>query len=249
MAGAPLYDTIGQTYTATRQSDPRIAAQIADALGDAASVVNVGAGTGSYEPPQTIAAIDPSLTMLRQRPPGAAPALRGVAEHLPLRDNCADAAMTSLSVHHWTDIAAGVAEMCRVARRRVVFFISDISIISKFWLLTEYLPHTAETELKQAVYQERLAGMLDRPRVVPVPVPHDCVDGFGAAYWRRPEAYLDPRVQAGISLLAKSDRDKLADGLGRLAADLASGRWHRDHAHLLERDSLDLGYCLVIGDA
>jgi SAM-dependent methyltransferase len=244
-----LYDVVGRTYTHTRRADPRIGAFITDVLADTASVVNVGAGAGSYEPVQTVAAIDPSLTMLGQRPAGSAPALQGVAEQLPLRDDCADAAMAILTVHHWTDLEAGIAEMRRVARRRLVFFTWYPERISKFWLLEEYLPAAARADMDLAVPVQRLTSLLDRPRVLPVPVPHDCTDGFGAAYWRRPEAYLDATVRAGISLFTMAGEDEVRSGLARLASDLESGRWQREHAHLLQRDSLDLGYCLVVADA
>jgi SAM-dependent methyltransferase len=244
-----LYDELGKSYTATRRADPRIYAHIARALDDATSVVNIGAGTGSYEPPQTIAAVDPSLTMLSQRPADAAPVVQAVAEHLPLRANCADAAMAILTVHHWRDVEAGIAEMRRVARRRIVIFTSQFDKISRFWLLAEYLPAALDLERQQAVPVELLTSLLDRPRVEPVTIPHDCEDGFGVAYWRRPEAYLDPLVRSGISLLSRTDPDQLRSGLTRLADDLESGRWQREHADLVERDSLDLGFCLVIGDA
>jgi SAM-dependent methyltransferase len=249
MPDVALYDAIGQTYTATRRADPRIGALVAAALGGAASVVNVGAGAGSYEPPQTVAAVDPSLTMLRQRPAGAAPGLLGSAEHLPLRDDCADAAMAILTIHHWNDLAAGIAEMRRVARDRLVFLTWLPERFARFWLFDEYLPAAARTDSDLAVPVDRLTGMLDRPRMQPVPIPHDCTDGVAAAYWRRPAAYLDPVVRAGMSALAKTDEQALASGLARLASDLESGEWQRNHADLLERDSLDVGYCLITADA
>jgi SAM-dependent methyltransferase len=249
MLNVALYDALGQTYTATRRADPRIAALVADALAGAGSVVNVGAGAGSYEPPQTVAAVEPSRTMLGQRPAGAAPALQAEAEHLPLRDDCADAAMAMLTVHHWRDLAAGIAEMRRVARQRLVFLTWDPELCARFWLFAEYLPEAAKTDAEIGVPVERLTALLDRPRIVPVPIPHDCIDGVAAAYWRRPEAYLDPVVRAGMSALAITGEDAIAAGLARLAADLVDGRWQRDHADLLERDRLDVGYCLVIADA
>jgi SAM-dependent methyltransferase len=249
MTNVVLYDVIGQTYTATRRTDPRIAALIAGALGDAGSVVNIGAGAGSYEPPQTVAAVEPSRTMLAQRPAGAAPAVQAAAERLPLRDDCADAAMALLTVHHWTDLAAGVSEMRRVARRRLVFLTWFPERVSQFWLFGEYLPAAARTDADLAIPVQQLAALLGQPRIVPVPIPHDCADGVAAAYWRRPAAYLDPVVRAGMSALAKTNEDDLAPGLARLAGDLDSGRWQREHADLLARDSLDVGYCLVIDDA
>jgi SAM-dependent methyltransferase len=249
MQDVALYDAIGETYTATRRADPRIGALVADALSGAASVVNIGAGAGSYEPPQTVAAVDPSLTMLRQRPAGAAPALLGEAEYLPLRDQCADAAMAILTIHHWSDLAAGIAEMRRVARERLVFLTWLPERFATFWLFEEYLPAAAKTDSDLAVPVDQLTAMLDRPRMQPVPIPHDCTDGVAAAYWRRPAAYLDPVVRAGMSALARTDEQALASGLARLASDLDSGEWQRNHADLLERDSLDIGYCLITANA
>jgi SAM-dependent methyltransferase len=244
-----LYDEVGKTYSQTRRADPRIAALVTDALDGMASVVNVGAGAGSYEPPQTIAAVDPSLTMLRQRPASAAPALLGVAESLPLRAKCADAAMAILTIHHWSDLEAGIAEMRRIARRRLVFLTWDPDRFRRFWLFAEYLPEATRVDADMAVPMQLLAGLLDQPRTVPVPVPSDCTDGFAAANWRHPERYLDPVVRAAISSMAKAGEDALAPGLARLAGDLDSGRWQFEHADLFQLDSLDVGYRLVIADA
>lgn len=244
-----VYDTIGISYTRTRQPDPRIAAQIAAALADAADVVNVGAGTGSYEPPHTVLAIEPSRVMITQRPPGSAPAVQAVAEHLPLPDRAVDAAMALLTVHHWTDPAAGIAELRRVARRRIVVLTWDQRIFREnFWLVRDYLPQAAEFDDARAMDLDRLTDLLGGARREPVPVPHDCTDGFGAAYWRRPHAYLDPRVRAGISMLAQTGEHALAPGLARLADDLNTGRWHTRYADLLSHDSIDVGYRLVIAD-
>jgi SAM-dependent methyltransferase len=231
----------------TRRTDPRIAATINDALGDAGSVINVGAGAGSYEPVLTIAAIEPSQVMIAQRPAGSAQVLRAVAEQLPLRDNCADAAMALLTVHHWSDVAAGVAEMRRVARRKLVFLTWDPRLLERFWL-SEYLPRAAKDDSAMAVPMGVLSRLIPDGQVRPVLIPHDCADGFGAAYWRRPEAYLDPIVRAGMSFFAKADDQELRSGLHRLAGDLASGRWHDRHADLLELDSFDVGYCLIVAD-
>lgn len=246
--GLPIYDAIGRTYSATRRADPRIAAAIADALGEPTSVVNVGAGTGSYEPQQTAVAIEPSRVMIGQRPPGSAPAVLGVAERLPLRDRCADAAMAVLTVHHWSDAAAGVSEMRRVARRRLVILTAHPEVVARFWLLSEYLPQAAAIDADKAVPVALLTDLLPGAEVRTVPVPHDCTDGFGTAYWRRPEAYLDPAVRAGISILARVGDVAMHDGLSRLAEDLRSGRWHDSHAELCRRDTLDVGICLIIAD-
>jgi SAM-dependent methyltransferase len=245
-----LYDTVGRTYRATRQADPRVAAQIGQALADSGSVVNIGAGAGSYEPAETIAAIEPSQIMIDQRPPGAAAAIRAAAEHVPLRDNCTDAALAVLTVHHWADLAAGIAEMRRIARYRLVLLTWDADVIGqKFWLLSEYLPEARAADAALAVPVQRLTSLLADPVMTPVPVPHDCTDGFGAAFWRRPYAYLDPAVRAGMSLFTKTGPSMIEAGLARLAADLRSGRWQREHAGLLELTQLDVGYRLITARA
>jgi SAM-dependent methyltransferase len=243
-----VYDRIGLGYRTTRRPDPRIAAQVASALSGMASVVNVGAGAGSYEPAATVVAVEPSSVMIGQRPPGAAPCVRGVAEALPLRDGTVDAALAVLTVHHWSDVGAGVAELRRVARRRIVILTWDQEILRDFWLVREYLPAAAAVSAGHEVPVARLVELLPGARVEPVPVPHDCTDGFGAAYWRRPDAYLDHRVRAGISMLAQADPRALAGGLSALEADLRSGRWHERHRELAGIEQFDAGYRLVVSD-
>ncbi|MFJ3667039.1 class I SAM-dependent methyltransferase [Streptomyces sp. NPDC090106] len=242
------YDSIGTAYAGTRRPDPRIAARIHRALADAATVVNVGAGTGSYEPAGTVWAVEPSAVMIAQRPPGSAPALRAGAEAIPLPDDSADAAMALLTVHHWDDLERGIDELRRVARRRIVVLTFDPAVSHRFWLLDEYLPEAASFDAAQAVTIDRLVSLLGGARVETVPVPHDCTDGFLAAYWRRPEAYLDPRVRAGISLFAQIDDSVVRPGLDRLRDDLSTGRWHHRHADLLDRDTMDAGYRLLVGE-
>lgn len=245
MAGPTEYDTIGLGYAEQRRPDPRIARQILAALGDARSVVNVGAGTGSYEPDdRAVVAVEPSEVMLAQRAAEAAPVVRGVAEVLPFPDSAFDAALGVLTVHHWSDLDAGLAELCRVAARRVVLAF-DQPKAATFWL-AEYFPETAAIEAARAPRLEHIVDALAADRVAIVPIPHDCTDGFAGAYWRRPDAYLDPGVRAGISSLAVMPDHELEPGLARLRADLESGAWHERHADLLALDEIDLGYRLVI---
>jgi SAM-dependent methyltransferase len=244
---AARYDAIGRTYTATRGTDPRIAARIWDALGDARTVVNVGAGTGSYEPPdRDLTAVEPSVVMIAQRPPGAAPAVQASAEALPFDDASFDAAMAVLTLHHWSDFRGGCAELRRVARDRVVVFSWDPTYVGRMWLGPEYFPDYMRQDAEGFPSLAEQADALEA-EVESVPIPWDCRDGFFSAFWRRPEAYLDPAVRAGISTLAKRSEDELAEGLARLRADLESGAWTRRHADLLERDELDLGYRLLVG--
>jgi SAM-dependent methyltransferase len=244
---AARYDAIGRTYTATRGTDPRIAARIWDALGDARTVVNVGAGTGSYEPPdRDLTAVEPSVVMIAQRPPGAAPAVQASAEALPFDDASFDAAMAVLTLHHWSDFRGGCAELRRVARDRVVVFSWDPTYVGRMWLGPEYFPDYMRQDAEGFPSLAEQADALEA-EVESVPIPWDCRDGFFSAFWRRPEAYLDPAVRAGTSTLAKRSEDELAEGLARLRADLESGGWARRHADLLERDELDLGYRLLVG--
>jgi SAM-dependent methyltransferase len=192
-----------------------------------------------------VAALEPSTLMLRQRPDTAAPAVRGVAEALPFPGDAFDAAMAILTVHHWRDQLAGLAEMCRVAPRRVAL-VFDQDVSESFWLYRDYMPASNAIEADRAPRVEMVADALDADRVEIVPVPHDCTDGFGGAYWRRPEAYLDPAVRAGISSLAVLDPRDLEPSLSRLRADLESGVWHERHADLLQHEEIDLGYRLVV---
>lgn len=244
-----VYDRIGVTYAQTRRPDPRIDAAIRVALGGARSVVNVGAGAGSYEPPETVIAVEPSEVMIAQRPAGVAPAVQATAEAIPLGDGAVDAALAVLTIHHWPDLARGFAEMRRVARR-IVVLTWDPRMARSFWLSREYLPEEAvEWDIARCPPLETVTRLVGPGAVVtPLPVPHDCTDGFFGAFWRRPDAYLDPVVRAGISNLAQFG-DALVPAFDHLAADLDSGAWHRRHADLLELDELDLGYRIVAGRA
>ncbi len=245
------YDTIGRTYARTRRADPRIAARIRAALGDVQTVVNVGAGAGSYEPTDcAVVALDPSATMLAQRPAGAAPCVRGVAEHLPFPDGAFDVALAVLTVHHWSDRDAGLREMGRVARRQVVFFFEP-SFGPQYWLISDYLPDLVDrlaTE-RNAPGAADFAGVLAVRSVEPVPVPADCVDGFGASFWNRPEAYLDPDVQEGISSFAQLDAAARRHVTERLRADIDSGAWDARHGHLRSLSEFDGGYRILVGGA
>ena len=237
-----VYDSIGAGYARRRQPDPRIAALIGAALGDARSVVNVGAGTGSYEPANlAVQAVEPSPLMISQRPPGAAPCLQAPAEALPFADNAFDAAMAILTIHHWTDWRAGLREMRRVARRRIVLLTFDVDA-SDFWLTRDYFPEIMTLDRQIMPPLDALAGEPGAFHAEPAPVPHDCVDGFLGAYWRRPDVYLDPVARRSMSSFARIDA---AEGLGRLSDDLATGAWRRRNADLLEREALDIGYRLL----
>lgn len=223
-----------------------MAAAIHAALGDAATIVNVGAGTGSYEPrDRTVVAVEPSPTMVAQRRGRSALVVRAVAEALPFADGAFEAALAVLTVHHWHDRAAGLREMRRVSRRQVVFFFEPLQSHG-YWAL-EYFPEAVDLPSERtAPGEDDLRAALSVRDVRPVLVPPDCRDGFGAAYWARPEAYLDPAVQAGMSWLALLPAGVRRRGTDRLRRDLASGAWDRRHGHLRTQASYDGGYRLAI---
>ncbi|MGZ4309104.1 MAG: methyltransferase domain-containing protein [Gaiellaceae bacterium] len=238
-----LYDKIGGGYTSTRRADPRIAGAIRKALGDATSVVNIGAGSGSYEPTDLeVVPVEPSETMIRQRPASLPPALRGTAEKLPLTDQSVDAALAVLAAHHWRDRPAAFAEIRRVARKRAVFFTHDPD--AEFGWLGDYFPGLAGSRYPRLAEFDALGEVT----VEPVPVPADCTDGFTAAYWRRPQAYLDESVRANMSTFALLDERVVADGVTRLTRDLADRSWHHLYGSLLTLGELDVGYRLVVAE-
>jgi SAM-dependent methyltransferase len=246
MSSAHLYDTIGATYTVTRRTEPRIADRFWGALGDARTVLNVGAGTGSYEPSgRRVLAVEPSALMRSQRRPDAAPCVAGSAENLPFADQSFDAAMAFSTIHHWQDPIAGLREMRRVARR-VVVFAFDTSRANRFWLTRDYLPEV--TTLRTCRVLTSLTEMADAigARMEPVPIPWDCADGFYEAYWRRPEAYLDENVRRGISLFAALAPVVEERAVHRLRDDLSSGRWAERNGQLVDHDTAELGARLLI---
>ena len=247
-----VYDTIGRGYGTRRRPDPRLAAAIHGALGDAGSVVNVGAGAGSYEPlDRRVVAVEPSREMIAQRPPGAGRAVQAAAEALPFVDRAFDAALAVLTLHHWRDRTAGLAELRRVARRRIVIVNWEPAGLDDFWLTREYIPALAELDAVLFPTAVELEAALGPLRVEPLPVPHDCVDGFLGAYWRRPEAYLDAGVRGAMSTFARLGPEaarSVSEGLERLADDLATGRWEARFGHLRARNAVDLGYRLVVAE-
>jgi SAM-dependent methyltransferase len=247
---ARSYDEIGVRYTSNRRADPRIERQIHDALGDSRSVLNVGAGSGAYEPThRQVLAIEPSAVMRAQRPDGAPPCMDARAECLPLTDDSVDVAMALMSLHHWSDWRGGVNELRRVARDRVVIFTYDPAFAGRWWLGRDYLSELVRLDVQRfPTIEEQAAAAGARTAVEPVPVPYACRDGFLGAYWRRPEAYLLPDIRAGISTFQLPGADSLLGGLDRLAQDLQSGRWEQRNQEILDRTELDLGYRLLISE-
>jgi SAM-dependent methyltransferase len=240
------YDRIGRGYARFRKPDPRIAARLMSALGDAQTVVNVGAGTGSYEPAdRVVLAVEPSAEMVKQRPPDAAPCVRAAAERLPLFDQSFEAGMALLTIHHWADPVNGLRELVRVARR-VVVFCYDPTVHRNFWLWREYFPAATDTSAVSELPIGRVADIIGADHVETILVPHDCSDGFGPAYWRRPAAYLDPDVRNCISGLAQLPTNEIEPGLDRLRHDLDTGAWRSRHQDLLNINTIDAGLRLIV---
>ncbi len=247
------YDQIGRTYTTTRNADPRVATAIWRGLGRARTVVNVGAGAGAYEPPDCeVTAVEPSTVMIAQRPAGAAPVVQARAQELPFGDASFDAAMAVLSDHHWSDRPQGFAELKRVARDRVVLFNANPAEADRLWLTREYLPGFIQlipTRYRDTdIWERELRAAFGEISLVPVPIPHDCADGFYGAFWRRPEAYLRQTVRDGISVFAQIPAEQVHAGIEALRADLLSGDWQHRHRDLLALDELHLGYYVAVAE-
>ena len=237
-----LYDTIGLNYANLRKPDFRIAQRIETALGDAKTVLNVGAGAGSYEPAdRQITALEPSTEMIQQRSASNATIIQGSAENIPYGNNIFDASMAVLTIHHWSDQERGVMEMRRVTRDKVVFLTYDPAFRG-FWL-ADYFPALVTLDEMQMPQISNYEKWLGSVKISPVPIPHDCSDGFLAGYWKRPAAYLDERVRAAISSFWAMD--SISEGLGKLKIDLKSGAWEQRYSDLLSLEELDCGYRLV----
>lgn len=243
------YEQHGLTYAGHRRPDPRIAARIHAALGDARTVLNVGAGTGSYEPSDRwVLAVEPSATMRAQRPTGAAPVISGRAEALPFDDDSVDAAMACLTIHHWEPPEVGLAELRRVARGPVVVFTFDLDDLPE-WQLDFLADGLAIERPRFPSIADVTAALGGQSRVEHIPTPGDCLDGFIEAFWRRPEALLDPAVRSAQSMWAMLDPAIEEGTIRRLSAALQSGAWDAEHGHLRKQDSYDGALRLVISEA
>jgi SAM-dependent methyltransferase len=245
----PRYDRIGRDYAATRRADPRIAARIDQALGEAVTVVNVGAGTGSYEPrDRYVIAIEPSDVMASQRPPILPPAIRASAGHLPLRDDSVDAAMAILTIHHWDrERERGVLELRRVAREEVVILTYDAEVSGRMWLMSDYLPEVAEMDYRIFPTMDTLAGWLGgETEIQTVPIPFDTPDWTLGSFWAHPERVLDERARSSTSGFARMDPEVIARVVAAVQRDLDSGTWDERNGHLRELDEFDAGLRLIV---
>jgi SAM-dependent methyltransferase len=238
------YDRIGVGYAAVRLPDPRLAAMIGQAIGDAKTVLNVGAGAGSYEPPdRAVIALEPSSVMLAQHPGNRR--IRGTAEHLPFGDAAFDVAMAVLTVHHWGDLDQGLAELRRVSRRQVIFT-WDPDHQPRLWITADYVPSIHAMEAARFAFLPHVVSALGAHTVSTFEIPHDFTDGFQAAFWRRPEMYLNPSIRFASSTFASLPPEAVEPGIERLRRDLESGEWHRKYGDLLERESVDCGHRLIV---
>ncbi len=244
---APQYDRLGRGYAGVRRPDPRIAARIDEALGAARTVLNVGAGTGSYEPPDhEVTAVEPSGEMIAQRPAGSAPVVQASAEALPFGDDSFDAAMAVLTAHHWADLDAGLAEMRRVSRERIVIVTFDHFGLKDLWIPRDYFPEMLGLKRRAGATSGELAERFPKATVSPIPVPRNCTDLFFAALWARPEMLLDEEVLRPMWVWQSISEQARRDGRERLIADLESGTWDERYGHLREAEELDVGLRLVV---
>lgn len=239
-----IYDQIGKGYSAGRRTDPFIAAQIYEHLGQSGSIVNIGAGTGSYEPlNRDLVAVEPSIEMIKHRPRGAYPVKKSTADDLPFDDKSFDCAMTVLSMHHWKNRNRAFEEIKRVTRARFVAVTWNPKA-KPFWLTKTYFPEIYEMDISVFPTVDELANSFKQVELHPLLIPRTCIDGFLAAYWARPSAYLNKEIRNGMSSFFKISR--LEEGLQKLSADLESGKWHTDNLDLQGLEAIDVGYVVAV---
>jgi SAM-dependent methyltransferase len=246
-AGDANYASIGTVYRNYRVADPRIAAFVHAALGNARTVLNVGAGTGSYEPTdRLVTAVEPSATMREKRPAHLPVAVDACAERLPFPDQSFAAAMGTFTVHQWRDLSAGLREVRRVTRGPVVFLTCDPTLLRTYWLY-EYSPEAIETEASRYPEIAALAaGLGGVVKVTPVPIPLDCTDGFNDAYYGRPEMLLEPAARLACSAWSFVKPAAIARFEATLARDLGNGTWESKHGHLRTQPFLNGSLVLVV---
>lgn len=247
MKAMAAYDQIGVGYSAHRRADRRIASRIDDGLGDARSVLNVGAGAGSYEPShREVTAVEPSAEMIAQRPLGAAPVVQASAESLPFDDDSFDAGLAVLTAHHWVDLNAGLDEMLRIARKRIVMVTFDSEALEDLWITADYFPEMLDLQRPSGASSRKLMERLPGASSSPIPVPRDCTDHFFAALWARPELLFEDEVVRPMWVWQSISEESRRAGRERLAADLQTGAWEERHGHMRKREELDVGLRLLV---
>ncbi|MCA6362260.1 MAG: methyltransferase domain-containing protein [Bacteroidetes bacterium] len=242
------YNAHGQHYSQIRRADKHIAAHIHHALGNAHTVLNVGAGAGSYEPEDKyVVAVEPSARMRMQRlEAGKNPAVNGVAGALPFDDNAFDAVMAMVTVHHWPDIEQGLRELHRVAKNKVVIMTFDPDALHEFWNV-HYFPELIEVEKTRYPKIERITAALgDNCEVIKIPVTLHCTDGFQEAFFGRPEMFLLPEVrksQSAWGFLKPGEEELLVK---RLETELMSGEWDKKYGHLRTQPEYTAALRLIV---
>ena len=244
-----IYNKIGVGYAQTRQEDPKLYNRILQNLGDAKSVVNIGAGAGSYEPKNLeVLAVEPSEVMIQQRKPGSAPVIQATADKLPLKDKSYDAAMTVISIHHWHNQQQGIKEMCRIARKRVVIVTIDPRVSNKMWLPADYLHEIAELDSKTLPLPETICEWLDcKTKIETYPIPKDTPDWTLMSFWAHPERVLDPAARAGTSGFARQPKEIVERVVTDVERDLKSGLWDKKYGHLRKLNEFDAGLRIITG--
>ena len=239
----PIYDEIGIHYSASRQTDDRIAAEIHSKLSGAGRILNIGAGSGSYEPEGVdLIAVEPSSEMIAQRSTSAHPVVQASAESLPFEENAFSHVMTVLSMHHWKDRVQAYSEINRVATEKFVALTWDPDA-KPFWLTRDYFPDIMEVDRKIFARKDEFNEYFDNVEITPLLIPEDCKDGFLAAFWKRPQAYLRENIRQSMSSFAKMANT--STGLQQLERDLKNGTWKVKNKDILDRDTLDAGYILI----
>ena len=246
-AGDFDYESHGAGYALQRRADPRIAARLHEALGDAATVINVGAGAGSYEPEDRyVVAVEPSPAMRAQRPPSRVPAIDSAAERLPFDDDCFDAAMATITVHQWSDKSRGLRELQRVTRGPIAILTFDPDALERFWL-AEYAPELISAEKKRYPEIAWLTSLLGGScEVHSIAVASDCTDGFTEAYFSRPERLLEDNVRRAQSAWGFVEPAAEQRAVTRLREDLASGAWDQRYGELREQPEFDGSLRLIV---
>lgn len=242
------YDKFGQHYSGQRQTEPEIAKYIHEALGDAKTILNIGAGAGSYEPEDRyVIAVEPSITMRAQRMRyHKVPAINATADVLPFDEGVFDAATAFLTIHHWPDIARGLREIRRVTRGPIIIMTYDRDDLDVFWN-ADYFSEVVEVERQRYPDMQWLCDQLgNNCEIQKIPIPLNCVDGFQEAFYGRPEAFISKEVRAAMSAWGFIPAEQQEVMVNRLKNALSSGEWDEKYGHLRKQPFFTGALRLVI---